>query len=688
MKTKQFILKRLVYLCILFAIALGCSKDDNPASKEDDGPTSTNLTFDSVVGKGGDFEDVPESRLDETLEEGEGYPEDYTEGGGSATETKRFICRSRTVSVTDGTGDFQTLGGAASEIYPGALLQGKTINNVKPQAIPLKRAGGAISYSLNDGNLAARQDIDEMSESKVRQAMNNIIAGKPDGEVLPANFDFTYENVFSEEQVALNMGLSYEGYGVKAKGKLSFSTDKKYNRVLVKLNQTYYDVSYDFPTGYADVFDKSVTPEDLEKYIQADNPATYIKKVTYGRIFYMLIESTSSLQAMNTEITASYDGFKNKIDGELEVNTMKKMENLKIKVIAYGGDSKNTFASIGETNVEALATMLSTDTNIATALPLSYEIYSLEDPSKQVGTNISTEMEIVECELKGVLPPVTYSNLVDLFDDGIGAATQIKNEYTAIFNGAGTQYVIFNASNGEVSEPYGIKDENGPLGATSFDKVGAALRQFLDNIYIFNEQGTQYEVIDYDSGAITGTPTTSIGNFIQQNGTNRKWVVNDNFSGSNGEPDEFVNGSLVGAEGRTANCVSFPLYSKGVKAAVRRDLYVQAVGKYKGASIIPYIITGEVTSSYYYSYETNGATYSRRNYYNPRYITVPDGTMGFADFNCWEPETNVSELRGSVEAACKININGNAIQRMLFFTTDGLLVVKDLVGDEEGPWAL
>lgn len=689
MKTRLSILKMFTNLSLILLLVYSCSSDsdelvtpvDDPVSQDDPEATS----FSGVVAKGGEFEEVPESRSDVTLAEGEGYPDDYTSGTGSEAETLRFICKSRTVSVTDGTGDFQTLGGVASEIYPGALLQGKTINNVKPQGIPLKRAGGSISYNLNDGNPEASQDLTEMSESQVRQAMNDIIAGSTG--VVPANFDLDYENVFSEKQVALQMGLSFEGYGVKAEGKLSFSQDQTYNRVLIKLYQSYYDVSYDFPTSYEDVFDPSVTPSDLDRFIQADNPATYIKKVTYGRIFYMLVESTSSLEVMNTQIDASYKSFDKEISGNLETDSMEKMENLKIKVIAYGGDSKNTFSGLGETSISALADMLAASTDIRTGLPLSYEIYSLEDPSKQVGTNISTEMEVVECSLKGVLPPILYSNLVDLFEDGIGAATQLNNEYTAVFNGAGTEYAIFNASTGEVSDPYSINDASGPLGATTFSSVGASLRNFLDEIYIFNGDGTQYELIDYEPDNIRSSPSSPIGEYRQLNGSNRRWVVNEEFSKNNGVNESFADGSFIGPEGRDVTCQSFPLFGKGIKAAVRRDRYLQQVGIYVEAPNVR-VINGEVTSSYYYSNDTNGSTYSRRNYYNPYFIRLPSGNLGFADFNCWETEQDTEVASEGIEAACKININGATIQRILYFTTEGLLVIRELNGDQEGPYAL
>lgn len=677
MKTKQSILK---YVCVMglgLVLSMSCSKDENPPvddpiANPDPDPKETDLSFAAVVADGGGFEEVPQSRTDETIEEEEVDPQDYeVEDENGVPQTQRFICSSRTVNVLDGTGDFQTLGGAASEIYPGALLQGKTINNVKPEAIPLKRAGGSISYSLNDGNLQSAQDLEEMSESQVRLAMNTIISGSSG--VVPADFNLTYENVFSEEQVALNMGLSYEGYGVKAEGKLSFSSEKTYNRVLVKLNQKYYDVSYDFPTGYDDVFDESVSPEDLEKYIQPDNPATYIKKVTYGRIFYMLIESTSSLTEMNAQIETSYEGFKNKVEADLEVDTMKKMENLKVKVIAYGGDSSNTFSSLGETNVEALADMLAASTDIKTGLPLSYEIYSLEEPSKQVGTNISTEMEIVECELKGFLPSENYKVFVDLFDDGIGAATQIAGAFAAVYNGAGTKYVIYNGIQGIVSEPYDIKDANGPMGATSFDGVGAALRAFNTQIYVFNKAGTAYEVIKYNT-AITSAPETPFGNYNKDDisGLNKIYFPNDEFT-SNQDP---AVPSPINVFGAPQGCSEYPFLGDGIKAAVRRNHIVN----HTYFSFLGTTWKAFLTTSYYYSASSNGSKFSRLEYYNPEDSTSHD------QFRCWKPEGDVSELRGAVEAACKIQINSSEI--LLYFTPDGRMTVRDLEFQEEGPWAL
>ena len=306
-------------------------------------------------------------------------------------------------------------------------------------------------------------------------------------------------------------------------------------------------------------------------------------------------------------------------------------------------------------------------------MPLSYEIYSLKEPTKQVGTNISTEMEIVEYELKGYLPPENYKVFVDLFDDGIGAATQIAGEFAAIYNGAGTRYVIYNAITGTVSESYDIKDANGPMGATSFDGVGAALRAFNTQIYVFNEAGTAFEIITYSSAGISSPPDAPFGTYIEDeaSGLNRIYFPNDSFT-SNQVPDV---PEPINVYGDSQGCSEYPFLGDGIKAAVRRNHIANHIYGFDGFSPL----TAYLTVNYYYSASSNGSKFSRLEYYNP-------SSTSRNNFRCWKPEGTVSELRGAVEAACKIQINSSEI--LLYFTPDGRMTVRDLDFDEEGPWAL
>ncbi|WP_413995254.1 thiol-activated cytolysin family protein [Maribacter sp. 2307ULW6-5] len=504
MKTYHSFFKVIVFVVSLSISCTSCSKDETPPTTEiadtdqdgiadaDDncpnaaGPASnqgcpeeeeSSLTFADVINLGADPEDFPTQRTEEEVGEPTSENEDITRTSESgSTITERFICTHRTVNVLDGNGEFPLFDTNADVIFPGNLLQGKTLQNATPAPIVVKRAGGTISYNLNNGNLNSSFDVVEVKKSTIQDGMNNIIASS--GDVVPANFDLEIVQIESESQLAIELGIDVETLATKTSGNMSFSQDKSYNRTLVKLTQSYYTMSFDLPTSLDEIFDESVTPEDLAVYVQEDNPATFISSVTYGRIFYMLIESTSSRTEMQAQLNLAYDGVVAQVEGSLETSYMQELNDLKIKVIAYGGDASGTFNLAGESSVAEIANKIAQSTDVRAGLPLSYVARSVKRPDQIVGVKLATEYDIVNCELKGVLPPQVYLELVDLFKDdadggGIGAMTHVGSSNILVFSKAGDKYAWFNGNSGTVKGVYGIKDNDSPLGIVPLDNVGA-----------------------------------------------------------------------------------------------------------------------------------------------------------------------------------------------------------------------
>ncbi|MTI20746.1 hypothetical protein E1176_06915 [Fulvivirga sp. RKSG066] len=457
----------------------------------------TDLTFEAVLSQG-EIEDVPETTTRNETSASEIGKEDRTETteGGEEIET-RWVCSEKTMSVTGGNSNFPLFNPNVEVIYPGNLLQGKSLNDATPSPIVVKRGGGTISYDLNTGSNPSFS-VDEVSRSSIGTAMNEIIANASD--VVPANFQLDIINVQSETQLALEMGLTLKTWTTKAKANMSFSQDKSYNRFLVKLKQSYYTMIYDFPTNVEELFDPSVTPEDLSPYVASDNPATFISSVTYGRIFYLLVESTSTREEMDAKLNVSYSKFGNSASGSVDVETFKSLKNLKIKVIAYGGDAKGSFELAAEPSVEQLAERLANSTDIRTGVPLSYTVRSAKRPDQIVSTNLATEYNIVQCDLRGTLPPQSYKALIDVFADddepGIGAASNIACSNAVMFNHEGDKYVWFKGTQGEILGEYSIKDPNAPLGEIIFDGIGAAARVQNTKIYLFDKSGINFIVLN------------------------------------------------------------------------------------------------------------------------------------------------------------------------------------------------
>ena len=367
--------KMLMILLVVFVFS--CKKD--PSFVQAD-----NSEFAKVINTGGIPEkvDKKEAVLDSSVSDSN-MPDGST-----------WVCTTKKYSVTEGNSDFPLFNPNASVIYPGSLLQGKTLSAATPSVIPVKRAGGTISIDVIDGSMKPSFRVDEVTKSKIAEAANNIISGSTG--IVPANFNFTAQQVQSTEQLSIALGLNVKTQFVEVETQFSFRQDKEYNRFIVKLNQSFYTLSFDIPTTVKDIFAPEVTPQQLSSYVGSGNPATFISDVTYGRVYYMLIESSSTSTEIQAKLNASFTT--PTVGGGLDVdaNSLKSLKDLQIKVVALGGEAQSTFATIGETNIATLVQMLGASTDIRAGVPISYVVRSVVD-KEVVSVKLATEYEVKNC---------------------------------------------------------------------------------------------------------------------------------------------------------------------------------------------------------------------------------------------------------------------------------------------------
>ncbi|MRI01284.1 thiol-activated cytolysin [Kriegella sp. EG-1] len=384
MKTQNRFFK-LILLVVSTVVLTSCSDNsaDEPILQNED---FTEADFSKVVASAGELE-IP-STSEELLEEKESN--EVIDGAVWNCTTKTYDALKSGGTGRDG---FPLFNPNASVIYPGSLLQGKSLRKATPDVIAVERAGGTISYNLNNGNLASSFTVDKVAKSSIQDAMNNIIANSPYD--LPANFSFTYSQVQSREALALSMGVDFENAFAEVSADFDFSTEREYNRVLVELKQNFYTMSFDIPTSLKGLFADSVTPEDLAKYVQTGNPATYISDVSYGRIYYMLVESTSSYTEMNAAVEAEFNAVVGKTEVEIDASALRELSEVKIKVMAFGGESSSTIRTIGG-NLSELVNLLAESSTISTGLPLSYVVRSV-NTNQIVGVQLATQYDVTEC---------------------------------------------------------------------------------------------------------------------------------------------------------------------------------------------------------------------------------------------------------------------------------------------------
>ncbi|MEO1022157.1 MAG: thiol-activated cytolysin family protein [Bacteroidota bacterium] len=474
------------------------------------------LTYRDVIESGNEIPPFDNIRQETVLSRTENTRDEPDADG----NTVRLECVTEEVDLKDGAGDFSLFNTNAEVIFPGNLLQFKTLSEPTPSPIPVKREGGTISINIVDGNANSSVTVDEITKSKIQDAMNQIInTSNPQP---PANFSLEIEQIESEEQLAVELGVNVETFNASVEANMSFSRDREYNRLLVKLNQSMFTMSWDIPTSLNQVFDESVTPEALSAFVQPDNPATFISSVTFGRIFFMLIESTSSRQELQASVQAGFSGVAVDASVGVDVAKVEELSDLRIKVIAYGGVASSTIGLFGETDLSVIADALAESSDIRSALPTSYVVRSVERPDQIVGTNLATQFSRTTCEVKGLLPFTNYRGLVDIFgpDDHIGAAFNLKGTHIVVYNSTGTEYVVYDVNFGEIKGRYTHNDPNGPLGVSALNSVGAGFKMhdrqfqqvvFRDIIALIDSEGIRSQIlvlnntIDPGSSALVGT---------------------------------------------------------------------------------------------------------------------------------------------------------------------------------------
>ncbi|WP_431129811.1 thiol-activated cytolysin family protein [Flagellimonas flava] len=680
MKTKQSLLKVLTPVPIVLIFLLhACSKDESPTEDPTNpnvpGGSGTELTITEVLARGV-VEDYPVERVADTLEVSEPYYEEYLESTADGDVTNTYFCTTKKVSVLDGNGQFPLFNPNAEMIWPGNLLQGKTLSANSPSSINVDRAGGTVSINLLNGNSASAITVDKVTKGNMQIAMNEIIANDPN--IVPANFQLEVEEVYSQEQMALELGVSYESYNINASANLSFSNEKEYNRVLVKLTQQYYTMSMDQINGLDDIFAPEVTGEDLSPFVQADNPATFISSVTYGRIFYMLVESTSSVNELRARVEGTYQGLRSKIEGEIEYDQYNALKEVKTKIIAYGGSAQSAFSLTGELDINTIGEKLAESTNITEALPLSYVVKSVLEPSKTVGTKLATEYDAVICSLRGARPPQGYSNLVGLFEDGVGAATAVAGSNAILFNGAGTEYVWFNGNTGNISPKYSINDGSAPLGIIPFDALDSATLARPGNIFVYDKNSNEILQLVFDQNPYSGNSST---------------IPNSKIISEIKGPvqiEVWHNSSLLDGE-------TFPLSGTGFDAVV----YLGQEYEFY-TSNTPFTITGHNEYTYDHGYFQKGNNNSSatesyiRDIYETRNIITNNVTdSGINTSRKWSDKEDVSNdedfLFSDIGAACSFT-QGNTESgfKLLYFSSDGksFFIRNGVNGDSDGPYVI
>ena len=525
-----------MYRLLIFGILLfftSCNKDQLDFS-----------SFESAIESGGDFDPVTVS-----------YNESnsiYTEEINEATQ-ELWSCTTTTVDIKDGiggTGGFASFNPNAGIIFPGNLLQGKSLKQATPDEIPADRGPGSISINIINGNQTSSVAVDEVSLNSITDAANEIISSFNAESAIPASFDYKREVVQSEEEFALKIGADYSNSWLDLSGSLGFSTDGQYSRVMITLDQAFYTLTFTTPSSVDDFFHPDADPKDLERFIYPGNPPCYIKSVTYGRIFYMLIEATSNEKELELAVEAAFRTPVSEGGGNVDVDQFSKFSEVNVKIFAFGGDAQETLvtAKYDENSLDLINDHLVKATDIRTGLPISYVVKSVKT-DETVQVQLATTYDIKDCDItSSAEPPAAtahWKDAIQLLGGPIGAIVDTDTEKRYLVNLEGTQvlyddteklwgpFPLTSIGNGQF--PLSSLGAGGLLGGSSAGgQVSNAFTMLINKVgnrYCillgsqFGEEGPISQISDELPFAVDGISATS---FYKSEAVNRGWLIIDN----------------------------------------------------------------------------------------------------------------------------------------------------------------
>ncbi|MCZ4410550.1 thiol-activated cytolysin family protein [Cryomorphaceae bacterium 1068] len=477
-------MKKFVLFLVLIAVVVSCKKDDD----DDNGPSpSTTATGDLgeiINGAGGfDFE-LTDTQVVETTVESDSLGQDGT----------YWSCTTQVVEFGSNPGlssDFALMAPNEAVIYPGSLLQGNTVGEPTPSAIVLPRGRGNVRISGNSGFSLTNVDVEPANGISIGDGMNQIIAGATTDQLdVTANTDFQFQRIYSEEHLAATLGFKYKGPSVNVTGSLSYSQDESKSNILVSVKQSFYTMIFDLKDENGDVsadgsdfFGSSVTAAQLGEWIEPGNPGCYVKQVTYGRIFYMLISSSSSHAEMEAALSAKWNGWVSSGQVDASVSLSNSLQELNISVQAYGGGlTENAFATSADQALEDLGEALVNTTSFGTGAPISYVVNEIANPTQTVATQLNLSYTITDCTPYAEGFPefaVNWSQINEVAGN-VTAMYQDDDNTLIAFIGDGTQYVRVeqNGPDNVVEGPFNMDqlfpaDANGETISNSISSVQA-----------------------------------------------------------------------------------------------------------------------------------------------------------------------------------------------------------------------
>lgn len=220
-----------------------------------------------------------------------------------------------------------------NDVYPGALIQGRTLENGNFAPINVPRSGSTLTMSgvtMANPNITVNA-VDFASVEQARQSLIQRPISSTAGRLA-----ITTHTVSSFDDLLVKAGAHIKWGTGSFKTKFSFQNNSKLNSVLVKFDQELYRLTASRPARAVAAFRDGGQFNDPNFNIGAHNRPVFVSEVGYGRQLFLLVQSKHTTQ----DIKASLSLAVSNSSGSASVKQKQVLDGATISFVALGGDAQ------------------------------------------------------------------------------------------------------------------------------------------------------------------------------------------------------------------------------------------------------------------------------------------------------------------------------------------------------------
>ncbi|RMZ61153.1 hypothetical protein D1632_04100 [Chryseobacterium nematophagum] len=309
---------------------------------------------------------------------------------------------------------FTRLGTGAELMWPGNIIQGKTIKTGQVATIPISDQGRnpievKVDAFSSSSTVPSSKLIESPTPGKVQIALGEIINSYYDsGTKFPANYSIDIQRTFSSKQLQMALNIGYTGtVGLDGGTSFGINFNKNKNYYAVTLKQKFFQVSVNSKTGLKgnDGWIKNDYPKSqLDPYIKSDNPPIYISTVTYGRLYTLVYESEENATKIEQALNFAYKNPAASITASQKAEYSSTLQNARVYVKQLGGSATAGLESSMSTlagNFDSVRDFVVTGAEASKTNPG----YPIEYTAVNIGSNLPVTIKVED--------QVTYKNCID-----------------------------------------------------------------------------------------------------------------------------------------------------------------------------------------------------------------------------------------------------------------------------------